>query len=137
MLQPKRTKYRKQFRGKMRGISTAANDVHFGEYGLQAKECGWVSDRQIEAAKRAITGYIKRRGKVWLRIFPDKPYTQKPAEVKMGKGKGDVEGYVSVVKPGRIMFELAGVEFDVAKEAFRLAGHKFSIRTRFVEKVSI
>lgn len=137
MLQPKRSKYRKQFRGKMRGISTAASKVHFGEYGMQAKECGWVSDRQIEAARRAITGYIKRRGKIWLRIFPDKPYTKKPAEVKMGKGKGDIEGYIAVVKPGRVMFEIAGVDVDVAREAFRLADHKFGIKTRFIEKVSI
>lgn len=121
----------------MRGISTSASKVHFGEYGLQAKECGWVSDRQIEAARRAITGYIKRRGKIWLRIFPDKSYTKKPAEVKMGKGKGDIEGYVAVVKPGRVIFEIAGVDIAVAKEAFRLAGHKFGIRTRFIEKVSI
>lgn len=137
MLQPKKTKYRKQFRGKMRGISTASCEVHFGEYGLQAKECGWVSDRQIEAARRAITGYIKRKGKVWLRIFPDKSYTRKPAEVKMGKGKGDVEGYVAVVKPGRVIFEIAGVDIEVAQEAFRLASHKFGIRTRFIKKVNI
>lgn len=137
MLQPKRSKYRKQFRGKMRGISTAASTVHFGEYGMQAKECGWVSDRQIEAARRAITGYIKRRGKIWLRIFPDKPFTKKPAEVKMGKGKGDIEGHVAVVKPGRVIFEIAGVDIDVAREAFRLADHKFGIKTRFIEKVSI
>lgn len=137
MLQPRKTKYRKQFRGKRRGVASSANSVHFGEYGLQTKDCGWITDRQIEAARRAITGSIKRKGKVWLRIFPDKPYTKKPAEVKMGKGKGDIEGYVAVVRPGRILFELGGVSEEAAREAFRLAGHKISLKTRFVEKVEI
>lgn len=137
MLQPKKTKYRKQFRGKRRGVSTAANSVDFGEFGLQAKECGWVTDRQIESARRTITGYIKRKGKVWLRIFPDKPYTQKPNDVKMGSGKGDIEGYVAVVRPGRMMFELGGVTEEIAREAFRLASHKLNIKTRFIQKSEI
>jgi large subunit ribosomal protein L16 len=137
MLQPRKTKYRKFFRGKMKGISSSANEVHFGEYGLQAKECGWISDRQIESARRTITRHIKRKGKVWLRIFPDKSYTKKPAEVKMGKGKGEVEGWVAVVRPGRILFELGGVQEDVAREAFRLASHKLGIKTRFVERIAV
>jgi large subunit ribosomal protein L16 len=134
MLEPKNSKYRKQFRGKMKGVSSAGTSVDFGEYGLQADECGWVSARQIEAARRAITGYAKRKGKVWVRIFPDKPITKKPAEVKMGSGKGDIEEYVAVVKPGRVMFEIGGVAEDIAKEAFRLADHKLSVRTRFIER---
>jgi large subunit ribosomal protein L16 len=121
----------------MKGISSSANEVHFGEYGLQAKECGWISDRQIESARRTITRHIKRKGKVWLRIFPDKSYTKKPAEVKMGKGKGEVEGWVAVVRPGRILFELGGVQEDVAREAFRLASHKLGIKTRFVERIAV
>jgi large subunit ribosomal protein L16 len=135
MLEPKNYKYRKQFRGKMRGISSSANRVDFGEFGLQSKECGWVSANQIEAARRAITGSIKRKGKIWVRVFPDKPFTKKPAEVKMGSGKGDVEGYVAVIKPGRIIFELGGVKEDIAREAFRLASHKLSVDTRFVERL--
>ena len=134
MLEPKNTKYRKQFRGKMRGVSAGANSVDFGEFGLQATDCGWVSARQIESARRAITGYVKRRGKVWVRVFPDKPITKKPAEVKMGSGKGDIEAYVAVVRPGRVMFELGGVNEDVAREAFRLAGHKLAAKTRFIER---
>lgn len=134
MLEPKNSKYRKQFRGKMKGISSAGTSIGFGEYGLQADECGWVSARQIEAARRAITGYAKRKGKVWVRIFPDKPITKKPAEVKMGSGKGDIEEYVAVVKPGRVMFEIGGVDGNTAKEAFRLADHKLSIKTRFIER---
>jgi large subunit ribosomal protein L16 len=137
MLQPRKTKYRKHFRGKMKGVSSAANEIHFGKFGLQAKECGWVSDRQIEATRRTITRHIKRKGKVWLRIFPDKSFTKKPAEVKMGKGKGEVEGWVAVVKPGRVMFELDGVEEEVAREAFRLASHKLGIKTRFVKRIGI
>ncbi|MEA3357643.1 MAG: 50S ribosomal protein L16 [Patescibacteria group bacterium] len=134
MLQPKKSKHRKQFRGKMKGVSTAGCQVVFGEFGLQSKDCGWVTSRQIEAARRAITSCIKRKGKVWIRIFPDKPVTKKPAEVKMGKGKGDIEEYVAVVRPGRIIFEIAGVEEDLAREAFRLATHKFNIATRFTER---
>ncbi len=137
MMQPRKTKFRKHFRGKRRGVASAANDVHFGKFGLQAKECGWITDRQIEAARRSVTRHIKRKGKVWLRIFPDKSYTKKPAEVKMGKGKGEVEGWVAVVKPGRILFELDGVNEDVAREAFRLASHKLGIKTRFVERIGV
>ncbi|MBN2100883.1 50S ribosomal protein L16 [Candidatus Dojkabacteria bacterium] len=137
MLQPKKSKYRKQFRGKMGGISSAANSVDFGEYGLQSKECGWVTDRQLESARRVITGHIKRRGKVWLRVFPDKPFTKKPNDVKMGKGKGDIEGYVAVVRPGRVLFELGGVIESIAREAFRLASHKLPIKTRIIKKTEI
>lgn len=118
----------------MGGVSTAGNELSFGDFGLQAKDCGWVTARQIEAARRAITGFVKRRGKIWIRIFPDKPFTKKPAEVKMGSGKGDIEGYAAVVKPGRIMFELGGVTEETAREAFRLASHKLRIQTRFVNK---
>lgn len=134
MLEPKNSKYRKQFRGKMKGVSSAGTSVDFGEYGLQADECGWVSARQIEASRRAITGYAKRKGKVWVRIFPDKPITKKPAEVKMGSGKGDIEEYVAVVKPGRVMFEIGGVDEVTARQAFRLADHKLSVKTRFIER---
>jgi large subunit ribosomal protein L16 len=135
MLEPKNSKYRKQFRGKMKGISFGASKIDFGEYGLQSKECGWVSANQIEAARRAITGSIKRKGKIWVRVFPDKPVTKKPAEVKMGSGKGDVDRYVAVIRPGRIIFELGGVEESVAREAFRLASHKLSVKTRFLERM--
>jgi large subunit ribosomal protein L16 len=137
MLQPKKTKFRKHFRGKMKGVASGANEIHFGQFGLQAKECGWITDRQIEATRRTITRHIKRKGKVWLRLFPDKSYTKKPAEVKMGKGKGEVEGWVAVVKPGRVLFELGGVDRDVAKEAFRLASHKLGIKTRFIERLGV
>ncbi|MFH1547179.1 MAG: 50S ribosomal protein L16 [bacterium] len=135
MLEPKNAKYRKQFRGKMKGISFGASKIDFGEYGLQSKECGWVSAGQIEAARRAITGSIKRKGKIWVRVFPDKPVTKKPAEVKMGSGKGDIDRYVAVVRPGRILFELGGVEEDIAREAFRLAAHKLSVETRFLKRM--
>lgn len=134
MLQPRKQKYRKQFRGKMKGVATSGAEVHFGDFGLQAKECGWVNSREIEAARRSITGYLKRKGKVWIRIFPDKPFTKKPSEVRMGKGKGAVEGYVAVVKPGRVLFEIGGVKEELAKEAFRIASHKLSVKTRFIEK---
>jgi large subunit ribosomal protein L16 len=134
MLQPSKQKYRKQFRGKMKGVSKGATTIDFGEYGLQAKESAWVNSREIEAARRAVTGFLKRKGKLWIRVFPDKPFTQKPAEVKMGSGKGDVEGYVAVVKPGRVMLELAGVSEELAREAFRLASHKLSVPTRFIKK---
>jgi large subunit ribosomal protein L16 len=134
MLEPKNPKHRKQFRGKMKGVSSAGNELSFGEYGLQARECGWVSARQIESARRVITGHLKRKGRVWVRIFPDKPITKKPAEVKMGSGKGDVEGFVAVVKPGRIMFEVGGVGRDLAIESFRLAMHKLPIGVRNIER---
>jgi large subunit ribosomal protein L16 len=135
MLMPKRVKYRKQMRGRMKGKAQRGAEVHFGDYGLQAQEPGWVSARQIESARRAIVRSIRRRGKVWIRIFPDKPVTQKPAETRMGKGKGNVEFWVAVVKPGRIMFEVGGgLPEEVAKEALRLASYKLSIRTKVVSR---
>jgi large subunit ribosomal protein L16 len=137
MLMPKRVKYRKQFRGRMRGVALRGAEVQFGEYGLQALEPAWITSRQIEAARRAIVRHIKRRGKVWIRVFPDKPVTQKPAETRMGKGKGAVDHWVAVVKPGRVMFELAGVSEEVAQEAMRLASHKLPIKTRFVTRYDI
>jgi large subunit ribosomal protein L16 len=133
MLMPKRVKYRKQMRGRMKGTELRGADVHFGDFGLQALEPGWVTARQIEAARRAIMHALKRRGKVWIRIFPDKPYTQKPAETRMGKGKGNVEYWVAVVKPGRIMFEVGGGLPEVeAREALRLAQFKLAIKTKVV-----
>ncbi|GAP61904.1 large subunit ribosomal protein L16 [Ardenticatena maritima] len=134
MLMPKRVKYRKQFRGRMRGKATRGNQVSFGEYGLQALEPAWITARQIEAARRAIVRYVRRSGKLWIRIFPDKPVTKKPAETRMGSGKGNVEYWVAVVKPGRVMFEIAGVPEDVAREAFRLAAHKLPIKTQVISR---
>ena len=134
MLLPKRTKFRKQHRGRMGGKSTRGNTIAFGDYGLMALECNWVSSRQIEAARIAMTRHIKRGGKVWIRLFPDKPITKKPLETRMGKGKGPVEGWVAVVKPGRVMFEMNGVTEANAKEAMRLAAHKLCIKCRFVSK---
>ncbi|MBI3559942.1 50S ribosomal protein L16 [Candidatus Gottesmanbacteria bacterium] len=134
MLAPKRAKYRKQFRGKRGGKALRGSDVNFGEYGLKATTVGWVGSRQIEAARRALTHYTKRGGRIWIRIFPDKPITKKPPETRMGSGKGDVSDYVAVVKPGRIMFEMAGVTRDVAREAMRLASVKLPIRTKFIVK---
>ncbi len=132
MLMPKRVKYRKQHRGRMKGKAQRGNTLAFGSYGLKALEPAWITSRQIEAARIAITRHIKRGGKVWIRIFPDKPVTKKPAETRMGKGKGSPEFWVAVVKPGRIMFELEGVAPDIAKEAMRLASHKLPIKTKFV-----
>jgi len=132
MLMPKRVKYRKQMRGRMKGKALRGAEVHFGDYGLQALEPGWISARQIEAARRTIVRAIRRKGKVWIRIFPDKPITHKPAETRMGKGKGNVEYWAAVVKPGRIMFEVGGLPDDVAKEALRLASYKLSIKTKVV-----
>ncbi len=132
MLAPKRSKFRKQHRGRMKGRAHRGNRVAFGEYGLQALEPGWVTDRQIEAARVALTRYIRRGGQVWITIFPDKPVTKKPAETRMGSGKGNPEYWVAVVKPDRVMFELAGVPEPVAREAMRLAGHKLPVRTRFI-----
>lgn len=131
MLMPKRTKFRKQQRGRMKGKAYRGNTVHFGEYGLGALECGVVTDRQIEACRVAITRHVKRGGKVYLRIFPDIPYTKKPAETRMGKGKGNPEGWFCKVKPGKIMFELAGVPEDLARAAMRLAAFKLPIKTKF------
>ena len=132
MLQPKRVKHRKQHRGRRRGIAKGGTHVQFGEYGLKSLDRGWVTNRQIEAARIAMTRKIKRGGKVWINIFPDKPYTKKPAETRMGSGKGSPEGWVAVVKPGRVMFELAGVPEPLAREAMRLAGHKLPVKTKFV-----
>ncbi|CDQ41414.1 MULTISPECIES: 50S ribosomal protein L16 [Virgibacillus] len=137
MLMPKRVKYRKQHRGKMRGQAKGGTTVAFGEYGLQATEATWITSRQIEAARIAMTRYMKRGGKVWIKIFPDKPYTAKPLEVRMGSGKGAPEGWVAVVKPGKIMFEIAGVSEEVAREALRLASHKLPIKTKFVKREEI
>lgn len=135
MLMPKRVKFRKQQRGKRKGIATRGSKVSFGEYGLKALEAGWITARQIEAARVALTRKIKRGGKVWIRIFPDKPYTKKPTEVRMGKGKGPPEGWVAVIKRGRILFEIEGVDKELATEAMRLAGHKLPLRTKVVERV--
>ncbi len=134
MLQPRRVKHRKQHRGRMRGKATTGNTVAFGEYGLQTLQPAWVDARQIEAARRAMTHEMRRGGKVWIRVFPDKPVTAKPAETRMGKGKGAPEKWVAVVKPGRVLFEIAGVEDAVAKEALRLAAHKLSVRTKVVRR---
>ncbi len=132
MLSPKRVKFRKMFKGRTTGLSTRGATVAFGHFGLQALEPGWVTARQIEAARVALTRHIKRGGKVWITVFPDKPITQKPAETRMGSGKGNPESWVAVVKPGRVMFELSGVAEPLAREAMRLAMHKLPIKTRFV-----
>jgi len=137
MLQPNKTKYRKQQRGRRKGTSSRGTLVSFGEYGLSAIEPGWLTNRQIEAARVALTRYMKRGGKVWIRIFPDKPYTKKPAETRMGKGKGMPEGWVAVVRPGRVLFEVAGVREEIAREAFRLASHKLPVKTKFVERMIV
>src|SRR6056297_532947 len=132
MLMPKTGKHRKQFKGRMRGTNPGGTDLNFGEFGLQALNCGWLSSRQIEAARRAMTRYIKRGGKIWIRAFPDKPLTRKAAETRMGKGKGSPDSWVAVIRPGMIMYEMQGVPEDVAREAFRLAAHKLPIKTKFV-----
>jgi large subunit ribosomal protein L16 len=134
MLMPKRVKFRKQQRGRRRGLATRGERVSFGEYGLQAMEPGWVTNRQIEAARVAMTRHISRGGKIWIRVFPDKPVTIKPAETRMGKGKGNPEYWVAVVKPGRVMFEIEGISRESAQEAIRLAGRKLPIKTRLVER---
>ena len=134
MLMPKRVKYRKQMRGRMKGKATRGATVAFGDYGLQALEPCWMTSRQIEAARRAIVRYIRRGGKVWIRVFPDKPVTAKAAETRMGSGKGSVDHWVAVIKPGRILFEMTGVAEDQAREALRLAAHKLPIKTQFVRR---
>ena len=134
MLSPKRVKFRKMFKGRTTGLAHRGNEVSFGNFGLQALEPGWVSNRQIEAARVALTRHIKRGGKVWIRIFPDKPITKKPAETRMGKGKGSPEGWVAVVKPGRVMFELEGVTREIAEKAMALAAAKLSVKTKFVQR---
>lgn len=136
MLQPKRTKYRKQFRGRRKGHASRGNKISFGEFGLKSEGNGWVASKEIEAARRAIAHYTKRGGRVWIRVFPHKPVTKKPLEVRMGGGKGDVDRYVAVVKKGKMLFEIAGVPEEIAKEALRLASHKLSVATRFVSKES-
>ena len=137
MLLPKRVKHRKQHRGRMTGTASRGNKVTYGEWGLAATEPAWITAAQIEAARVAMTRYVKRTGKVWIKIFPDKPYTSKPIGVRMGKGKGNVEGWVAVVKPGRVMFEIAGVPEDVAKEALRLATHKLPVKCKIVSKADL
>lgn len=137
MLMPKRVKYRRVFRGKMRGTTKGGASVQFGEYGLQATEPTWITSRQIEAARIAMTRYMKRGGKVWIQIFPHKPYTAKPLEVRMGSGKGAPEGWVAVVKPGKVMFEIAGVSEEIAREALRLAAHKLPVKCKFVKREEI
>jgi large subunit ribosomal protein L16 len=132
MLSPKRVKFRKQFKGRTKGLSQRGNSVAFGTFGLQSLEPGWITSRQIEAARVALTRHIKRGGKVWIRIFPDKPITKKPAETRMGKGKGSPEMWVAVVKPGRVMFELEGVSLDIAQKAMALAAAKMPVKTKFV-----
>ena len=134
MLAPKKIKHRKQQRGRMRGQAKGGTDIHFGDYGLLAVEPGWITNRQIEAARVAITRHIRRGGKVWINIFPDKPVTKKPAETRMGSGKGNPEGWVAVVKPGRVMFELAGVGEPLAREAMRRAAMKLPIRSKFISR---
>mgnify|MGYP001823751943 FL=1 len=134
MLTPKKVKWRKQQRGRMKGLSHRGSSLNFGDFGLQAAECGYISSRQIEAARVAMTRRVKRGGKLWIRIFPDKPITKKPAEVRMGKGKGPPEAWVAVVRPGRILYEMEGVNRELAMEALRLAAHKLPIKTKFVER---
>ena len=134
MLQPKRTKFRKQQKGRNRGLAQVGNRVSFGEYGLKATTRGFVTARQIESARRAITRYVKRGGKLWIRVFPDKPVTKKPVEVRMGKGKGNVEYWVAPIQPGRVMYEIQGVSEEQAREAFRLAAAKLAVRTAFVKR---
>ncbi|NCN87639.1 MAG: 50S ribosomal protein L16 [Candidatus Pacebacteria bacterium] len=134
MLQPKKSKYRKEFRGKMRGVANRGNEIAFGDFGLKATTCGWVSSRQLEAARKKITFSTKRTGKFWLRVFPHKPVTSKPVGVKMGSGKGDIDRHVAVIKPGMILYEIGGVSKEMAVSALTKAGHKLSVRTTIVEK---
>src|SRR5213596_3215432 len=134
MLMPKKVKHRKQMRGRMSGVATRGSEISFGEYGLKCLEPAWITDRQIEAARRAMTRHVKRGGKIWIRMFPDKPITKKPAETRMGSGKGAPDHWVAVVKPGRILFEMAGVPHDEATEAMRLASHKLPVATRVVTR---
>lgn len=134
MLSPKKVKYRKQQRGRMRGLARRGSQLNFGDFGLQAMECGYISSKQIEAARIAMTRHVKRGGKLWIRIFPDKTITKKPAEVRMGKGKGAPEAWVVVIRPGRILYEMEGVPRDLALEALRLAAHKLPLKTKFVER---
>ena len=132
MLMPKKVKHRKQFKGRMKGAAAGGTDLNFGDFGLQAVECGWLSSRQIEAGRRAMTRYIKRGGNIWIRAFPDKPITRKPAETRMGSGKGSPEGWVCVVRPGLVLYEMQGVTEEIAREAFRLAAHKLPMKTKLL-----
>lgn len=134
LLVPSRAKYRKQFKGKRRGKATRGEHIAFGQFGLKSEECGFISSRQIEAARRAMTRYTQRGGRIWIRIFPDKPITKHPAESRMGSGKGSVEGYVAVIRPGNVIFEMGAVTVDVAKEAMRLAAHKLPVKVKFITK---
>ncbi|PLY01145.1 MAG: 50S ribosomal protein L16 [Desulfuromonas sp.] len=134
MLMPKKVKHRKQFKGRMRGTNPGGTELNFGDFGLQATECGWLSARQIEAARRAMTRYIKRGGKIWIRAFPDKSLTRKAAETRMGKGKGSPESWVAVIRPGMMLYEMQGVPEEIAREALRLGAHKLSIKTKFVSR---
>ncbi|MBT3312831.1 MAG: 50S ribosomal protein L16 [Desulfobacterales bacterium] len=134
MLSPNKVKYRKQQRGRMKGKAHRGSALNFGDFGLQAVECGTVTSKQIEAARIAMNRHVKRDGKMWIRIFPDKPFTKKPAEVRMGKGKGGTEGWCAVIKPGRIIYEMEGISREMAKEALRLAAHKLSVKTKFIER---
>ncbi|PLX83568.1 MAG: 50S ribosomal protein L16 [Desulfuromonas sp.] len=134
MLMPKKVKHRKQFKGRMKGAADRGTELNFGDFGLQATACGWLSSRQIEAARRAMTRYIKRGGTIWIRVFPDKSLTSKPAETRMGKGKGSPESWVAVIRPGNVLYEMQGVEEEVAREAFRLAAHKLPMKTKFVTR---
>ncbi|MBI5552954.1 MAG: 50S ribosomal protein L16 [Desulfobacterales bacterium] len=134
MLSPKKVKFRKMMKGKMRGTARRGANLNFGEYGLQAVDCGYISAKQIEAARIAMTRHVKRGGKIWIRIFPDKPLTKKPAEVRMGKGKGAPEMWVAVIRPGLVLYEMSGVTKEMAQEALRLAAHKLAVKTRFVER---
>jgi len=136
MLSPRKVKHRMVQKGRMRGKAYRGSDIEFGDFGLQAAECGFMSARQIEAARIAITRYVKKGGKIWIRVFPDKPITKKPAETRMGKGKGNFEGWVAVIKPGRVLYEIEGVGREVAREAFRLAGHKLPFATKFLTRSS-
>jgi large subunit ribosomal protein L16 len=137
MLSPKKVKFRKQQRGRMKGLAKGGTTLNFGEYGLQVTECGYISSKQIEAARIAMTRHVKRGGKMWIRIFPDKPITKKPAEVRMGKGKGAPEAWVARVRPGRILYEMEGVSRELAMEALRLASHKLPLKTKFVERSEV
>jgi large subunit ribosomal protein L16 len=137
MLSPKKVKYRKSQKGRMKGAAYRGCNLNFGEFGLQAIDCGKISSKQIEAARIAMTRHVKRGGKIWIRLFPDKPYTKKPAEVRMGKGKGAPEGWVAIIRPGRVLYEMTGVSREMAMEALRLAAHKLPIKTRFVERSEI
>ena len=137
MLSPKKVKYRKQQTGRMKGVAYRGSSLNFGEFGLQAIGCGTLTSKQIEAARIAMTRHVKRGGRIWIRIFPDKTFTKKPAEVRMGKGKGAPEGWLAVVRPGRILYEMQGVSREMAQEAFRLAAHKLAVQTRFVERSEI